>query len=67
MTLKERATALVGQLQKLTTRSRPAVIEAVIRDAENDIMARISERLESEPDPLTPASAAAIVREMMHF
>jgi hypothetical protein len=43
------------------------MIEAAIRDAENDIMARISERIESEPDPLTPASAAAIVREMMHF
>jgi hypothetical protein len=67
MTPKERATALVAQLQKLTTRSRPAAIEAAIRDAENDIMARISERLESELDPLSPASAAAIVRELMHI
>jgi len=42
-------------------------MEAAIRDAENDIMARVSERLESEPDPLSPASAAAIVRELMHI
>jgi hypothetical protein len=48
-------------------RSRTALIEAAIRDAENDIMAHISERLESEPDPLSPASAAAIVRELMHI
>jgi hypothetical protein len=67
MTPKERAKALVAQLQKLTSRSRPAVIEAAIRDAENDIMARISERLESELDPLSPATAAAIVRELMHI
>jgi hypothetical protein len=28
---------------------------------------RISERLESEPDPLSPATAAAIVRALMHI
>jgi hypothetical protein len=67
MTPKERAEALIAQLKKVTVRSRPAAIEAAIRDAENDIMARISERLESEPDPLSPASAAAIVRELMHI
>jgi hypothetical protein len=65
MTPKERATVLVAHLKKLTLRSRLAVIEAAISDAENDIMARISERLESEPDPLSPATAAAIVRELM--
>jgi hypothetical protein len=55
------------QLHKAALRSRTALIEAAIRDAENGIMARISERLESEPDPLSPASAAAIVRELMHI
>ena len=67
MTPNERADALVQQLQKTTPRGRTAVIEAAIRDAENDIMARISERLERDPDPLSPASAAAIVRELMHI
>jgi hypothetical protein len=67
MTPSERANALAAQLKKLTVRSRPAAIEATIRDAENDIMARISERLESELDPLSPATAAAIVRELMHI
>jgi hypothetical protein len=67
MTPKERAKLLVAQLQKLTLRSRPAVIEAAIRDAENDILALVSERLESQSDPLTPASAAAIARERMHI
>ena len=52
---------------KADLQSRPAVIEATIRDAENDIVARVSERLESQSDPLTPASAAAIARELMHI
>jgi hypothetical protein len=65
MTPNERAIALADQLKKLTVRSRPSVIEAAIRDAENDILALVSERLESELDPLTPASAAAIVRQLM--
>jgi hypothetical protein len=67
MTPKERAKLLFAQLQKLTLRSHPAVIEATIRDAENDIVARVSERLESQSDPLAPASAAAIARELMHI
>jgi hypothetical protein len=67
MTPKERAKVLGQQLQKAALRGRTALIEAAIRDAENDIMARISERLESELDPLSPASAAAIVRELMHI
>ena len=66
MTPKERPRRS-AQLQKLTSRSRPAVIEAAIRDAENDILARVSERLESHSDPLNPASAAAIARELMHI
>jgi hypothetical protein len=32
-----------------------------------NILARISERLESQSDPLTPTSAAAIARELMHI
>lgn len=67
MTPKERAKVLVVQLQKLTLRNRPPVIEAAIRDAENDILARVSERLESQADTLSPASAAAIARELMHL
>jgi hypothetical protein len=31
------------------------------------ILARVSERLESQSDPLPPASAAAIARELMHI
>jgi hypothetical protein len=64
---KERVMVLGQQLQKAALRSQTALIEAAIRDAENDIMARISERLESELDPLSPATAAAIVRELMHI
>jgi hypothetical protein len=45
----------------------PALIEAVIRDAENDILARVSERLESQSEPLSPASAVAIACELMHI
>jgi hypothetical protein len=67
MTPKDRAKLLGQQLQKAALRSRTGLIEAAIRDAENDIMARISERLESELDPLSPATAAAIVRELMHL
>jgi hypothetical protein len=67
MTPKERAKIIVQQLPKAALRSRTALIEAAIRDAENDILARVSERLESQSDPLTPASAAAIARELMHI
>jgi hypothetical protein len=66
MTPKERAKALVEQLDKLSLRKRPALIEAAIRDAENDIIARLSERLESQSNALTPTSAAALARELMH-
>jgi hypothetical protein len=40
---------------------------SAIGDAENDIPARVSERPESQSDPLTPASAAAIARELMYI
>jgi hypothetical protein len=49
MTPKERAKLLFAQLQKLTLRSRPAVIEATIRDAENDIVARVQKGLRANP------------------
>src|ERR1700676_5166495 len=42
---KERAKVLGQQLHKAALRSRTPLIEAAILDAENDIMARISERL----------------------
>ena len=49
MTPKERAKVLGQQLHKAALRSRTARIETAIRDAENDILARVSERLESSP------------------
>jgi len=64
---EERAKIIVQHLHKTALRSRTALIEAAIRDAENDILARVSERLESQTDPLTRASAAAIARELMHI
>jgi hypothetical protein len=66
MTPKKRAKAIAEQLDKSDRRKWPALIEAAIRDAENDIVAHLSEKLESQPDPLSPPSAAAIVRELMH-
>jgi hypothetical protein len=65
MTPRERAKIIVQQLYGTTLRSRTALIETAIRDAENDILARVSERLKSQSDPLTPASAAAIARELI--
>ena len=64
---KQQAKAIAEQLDKSDRRKWPALIEAAIRDAENDIIARLSEKLESQPDPLSPPSAAAIVREMHRF
>ena len=66
MKAKETAKALLEQLDKIALRRRPALVEAAIRDAENDIIARLSERLESQSNALTPTSAAAIARELMH-
>ena len=63
---KQRAKAIAEQLDKSDRRKWPALIEAAIRDAENDIIARLSEKFESQSGPLSPPSAAAIVREM-HF
>ena len=64
---KQRAKAIAEQLEKSDSRQWPALIEAAIRDAENAIIARLSEKLESQPDPLSPPSAAAIIREMHRF
>jgi hypothetical protein len=64
---KQRAKATAAQLDKSDRREWPALIEAAIRDAENDIIARLSEKLESQTDPLSPTSAAAIAREMHRF
>lgn len=63
---KQRAKAIAEQLDKSDRRKWPALIEAAIRDVENDIIARLSEKFESQTEPLSPPSAAAIVREM-HF
>jgi hypothetical protein len=40
---KQRAKATAAQLDKSDRRRWPALIEAAIRDAENDIIARLSE------------------------
>jgi hypothetical protein len=64
---KERTKLLIEQIDKVTLRRRAALIEAAIRDAENDILARVSERLERQSDPVTSASAASIARELMHI
>jgi hypothetical protein len=61
---KQRAKAIAEQLEKLERRNWSALIEAAIRNAENDIIARLSEKFESQTEPLSPPSAAAIVREM---
>jgi hypothetical protein len=63
---KERARAIAEQLDKSERRRWVALIEAAIRDAERNTFARVSEKLESQSDPMSPASAAAIVRELMH-
>ena len=64
---KQRAKAIAEQLEKSDRRKWPALIEAAIRDTENAIIARLSEKLESQTDPLSPPSAAAIIREMHRF
>jgi truncated hemoglobin YjbI len=63
---KERARAVAEKLDKSERRRWVALIEAAIRDAERDTFARVSEKLESQSDPMSPASAAAVVRELMH-
>jgi hypothetical protein len=64
MKLKKRAKAIAEQLEKLERRKWPVWRETTIRDAENDIIARLSEKFESQTESLSPPSAAAIVREM---
>jgi hypothetical protein len=64
---KQRAKAIAEQLDKSDKHKWPALIEAAIRDTENDIIARLSETLESQSDPMSPSSAAAIVRELYRF
>jgi hypothetical protein len=59
---KQRAKAIADQLDKSDKHRWPALIEAAIRDTENGIIARLSETLESQSDPMSPSSAAAIVR-----
>jgi hypothetical protein len=67
MTPRERAKIIVQQLHK-TAFTQP---DRTYRDGDprrrECILARVSERLESQSDPLPPASAAAIARELMHI
>jgi len=46
---KQRAKAIAEQLEKLERRNWSALIEAAIRDAENDIIARLSESSKAKP------------------
>jgi hypothetical protein len=64
---KQRAKATAAELDKSDRRKWSALIESAIRDAENDIIARLSEKFESQTDPLSLPSAAALVREMYRF
>ena len=66
MTPNARAMILAEQLSELHAGRWPFLLEAAIRDAENEIVARISKRLEEEPEPMSGAGAAAIARQMMH-
>jgi hypothetical protein len=61
---KQRAKAIAEQLKKLERRNWSALIEAAIRDAESDIIGRLSEKFESQTEPPSPPSAAAIGCEM---
>jgi hypothetical protein len=50
MTPTERAKIIAQHLHKTALRSRTALIETAMRDAANDILARVSERPESQSD-----------------
>jgi hypothetical protein len=66
MTTEERANALVKRLDRSNLSEWPDIVASAIREAENNILAQASERLEGEDTQLTPAGAAALVRELMH-
>ena len=62
---KKRADALLKRLEDSKSGRWHDLIVTSLRESENDILARASERLEAKK-ALSPAEAAAIVRELMH-
>jgi hypothetical protein len=65
MKTKKRAVALVKRLDNSKSGKWFDLVAAALREAENDILAKASERLEGM-EAVSPAEAAAIVRELMH-
>ena len=65
MKTKKRADALLKRLEGSKSGRWLDLIATTIREAENKILAEASERLEAK-ESLSPAEAAAIVRELMH-
>jgi len=62
---KKRADALLKRLEDSKSARWHDLIAAALRETENNILARASERLEAKEE-VSPAQAAAIVRELMH-
>jgi hypothetical protein len=62
---KKRADALLKRLESSKSGRWLDLIAAALRETENKILAKASERLESK-EAVSPAEAAAIVRELMH-
>jgi hypothetical protein len=62
---KKRADALLKRLEGSKSGRWHDLIAAALRETENKILAKASERLEAK-EALSPAEAAAIVRELMH-
>ena len=65
MKTKKRADALLKRLEGSKSDRWLDLIATTIREAENKILAEASERLEAK-ESLSPAEAAAMVRELMH-
>ena len=65
MKAKKQATALLKRLETSKSNRWFDLIVTAIREAENNILAEVSERLEAK-ETVSPAEAAAIVRELMH-
>jgi hypothetical protein len=55
MTTEERVNALVKRLDRSNLSEWPDIVASAIREAENNILAQASERLEGEDAQLTPA------------
>ncbi len=65
MKTKKRADALVKRLEGSKSGLWLDLIAAALREVENNILAKASERLEAK-EAVSPAEAVAIVRELMH-